>query len=108
MLDGDEWIIDGNYISTMQMRLAKCDTVFFFDLPTAVCLEGIKSRVGKTRPDIPWVETELDAEFEQFVMNFNNDTRHLVVELLDHFSDIKLVRFTSREDVDDYIKAIKK
>ena len=33
----DEWIIDGNYNRTIEMRLKECDTVFLFDLPVEVC-----------------------------------------------------------------------
>lgn len=27
-LQGDEWIIDGNFASTMELRMSACDTVF--------------------------------------------------------------------------------
>ena len=33
----EEWIIDGNYGRTLEMRFKECDTVFFLDLPTNVC-----------------------------------------------------------------------
>ena len=36
----EEWIIDGNYGRTLEMRFEECDTVFFLDLPTNVCLAG--------------------------------------------------------------------
>ena len=35
-----EWIIDGNYGRTIEMRMKECDTVFLFDLPTEVCIQG--------------------------------------------------------------------
>ena len=35
---GEEWIIDGNYLHTMAIRLEHCDTVFFFGLPVEICL----------------------------------------------------------------------
>ena len=41
----DEWIIDGNYGRTVEMRLKECDTVFLFDLPTEVCLQGALSLI---------------------------------------------------------------
>lgn len=34
------WVIDGNYNSTLPVRLQACDTVVFLDLPTATCLWG--------------------------------------------------------------------
>ena len=37
----DEWIIDGNYGSTIELRLKACDTVVFLDYPLNVCLNGI-------------------------------------------------------------------
>jgi adenylate kinase family enzyme len=32
------WVIDGNYNSTLPVRLHACDTVVFLDLPAATCL----------------------------------------------------------------------
>ena len=58
-----EWIIDGNYSSTIELRLKECDTVIFLDYPLEVCLEGIKERRGKVRTDMPWIEAE-DEEDE--------------------------------------------
>ena len=55
----DSWIIDGNYQRTLEMRVKECDTIFLLDFPTEVCLEGAKSRIGKKREDLPWVEEKL-------------------------------------------------
>jgi adenylate kinase family enzyme len=63
-----EWIIDGNYGSTMEMRIKECDTVFFLDYPTEVCIKGIESRKGQPRSDMPWIENEnTDEDFIDFV-----------------------------------------
>ena len=106
-LDKESWIIDGNYLSTMELRLSKCDTVFFFDLPTETCLEGICSRIGHTRPDIPWVEQEIDPEFGNFVRRYNADTRPTVESLLMKFSSLRIIRINSREQSDGFIDIIK-
>mgnify|MGYP003294922809 CR=1 FL=1 len=45
----DSWIIDGNYSRTIETRISACDTVFLFDLPVDVCLDGAISRLGKER-----------------------------------------------------------
>ena len=62
VLKKDKWIIDGNYPRTLEMRLKECDTVFLLDYPLEVCLDGAKSRIGKKREDMPWVQSELDEE----------------------------------------------
>uniref|UniRef100_A0AAU1M326 Topology modulation protein n=1 Tax=Streptomyces sp. NBC_00148 TaxID=2903626 RepID=A0AAU1M326_9ACTN len=38
------WVIDGNYNSTLQVRLEACDTVVLMDVSTVAALYGIFSR----------------------------------------------------------------
>ena len=103
VLDTDEWIIDGNYGSTMELRIAECDTCFFLDFPLEICLGGIKERQGKPRSDMPWVETEDDAEFLDFIRKYNEKERPNVLSLLDKYSDKNIVIFKSREEADEFL-----
>ena len=73
VLEKDQWIIDGNYSFSMEMRLRECDAVFFLDYPAEVCLDGVRTRMGKPRPDMPWIEQEYDEEFIQFIKNFKTE-----------------------------------
>ncbi len=100
----DKWIIDGNYKRTIEMRLKECDTVFLFDLPTEVCLQGATDRIGKGRYDLPWLETELDTEFKQFIEEFPKDTLPYIYELIDKCkSEKQVIIFKSRKEADEYI-----
>lgn len=102
-----EWIIDGNYNRTIEMRLQQCDTVFLFDLPTEVCLQGATERLGKGRYDLPWIEKELDPEFESFIKKFSNTALPKIYELLDKYGENRnIFVFKSRKDADEYIKRI--
>ena len=103
VLEKDEWIIDGNYCSTMELRMAACDTVIFLDYPLEVCLDGIKERRGKPRSDIPWIETEEDAEFIEFIKSYNEQQKPKVLELLEKYSDKNIVIFKSREEADAFL-----
>ena len=66
----DDWIIDGNYQKTLEMRIKKCDTVFLLDFSTDICLEGEKSRIEKNRDDLPWIEEKLDVSGEKKQLDY--------------------------------------
>lgn len=103
------WIIDGNYKRTIEMRMKECDTVFLFDLPTEVCLQGVRDRIGKDRYDLPWLETDLDSEFKRFIEDFPNDTLPYIYGLLQKYkSEKQVVIFKSRETAQKYLEEIKK
>ncbi len=99
-----EWIIDGNYNRTIEIRLKECDTVFLFDLPTEVCLQGATERIGKGRYDLPWLETELDPEFAGFIKDFKENSLPKIYTLIEKYKDKQIVIFKSREEADEYIK----
>ena len=107
VLQKENWIIDGNYGSTMEKRLEKCDTVFFLDYPTEVCLDGIVERKGKARSDMPWIETDVDEEFITFIKSYNADSRPKVVELLEKYKDRSIIVFNSRSQADDFLLKLK-
>lgn len=103
----DSWILDGNYNRTLEIRLKECDTVFFLDFPTQVCLAGAMERVGTKREDLPWVESELDEEFREWIVNFSKEQRPQIYELLKQYRENKnIVIFKSREEADDFISAL--
>ena len=106
ILDTDAWILDGNYGATIEMRLEKCDTVFFLDYPTEVCLDGIRTRFGKPRADMPWVETEEDVEFLDFIKAFEAESRPKILTLLKQHPEKQVITFRSREEAEDYLQTI--
>lgn len=100
-----QWILDGNYIRTLEMRLKECDTVFLLDYPLELCLEGASSRIGKERPDMPWIESELDLEFRQFIVDFPRDSLPKIYELLKKYEKEKELHiFRKREDAEEYLR----
>ncbi len=107
VLAKNECMIDGNYGSTMGLRMAACDTVIFLDYPLEACLDGIKERRGKPRSDMPWIETEEDSEFIEFIKNYNEQQKPKVLELLEKYSDKNIVILGSREQADAFLNGEK-
>jgi adenylate kinase family enzyme len=103
ILQKDEYIIDGNYASTMEMRMRRCDTVFFLDYPTDICLDGIRERRGKERSDMPWMENREDEEFVEFIKNYTQQNRPEVIELLKKYSCKNIFIFSNRSEADEFL-----
>ena len=101
------WIIDGNYGSSMEMRIKESDTVFFLDYPTEVCVEGIEARKGKPRSDMPWINDDgTDKDFIDFVKKYNTESRPGVLELLKKYSDKNIIVFKNRAEADKYLSLL--
>lgn len=49
LVAADSWVIDGNYLSTLDVRLRAADTVVFLDLPAWRCAWRATRRVLKGR-----------------------------------------------------------
>ena len=103
VLDTEQWIIDGNFSNTLPKRLEKCDTVFFLDFPTDLCLEGVRSRRGKPRPDLPWIEEEEDTEFMDFIAHFATDRRPQILHLLQSHPQKQIFVFANRASAAEYL-----
>ena len=109
ILASDRWIIDGNYQRTLERRLIACDTVFLLDYPTEVCLEGARERVGKVREEIPWVESKLDPDFRQAILDFSSNQLPKIYELLEkHGRGKQIIIFKSRQQSQEYLDSLKR
>lgn len=103
----ENWIIDGNYQRTLELRLKECDTVFLLDFPTDICIKGAESRIGKKRDDMPWVEEKFDEEFKNVIIKFSSEKLPQIYSLLDKYKDnTNIIIFKTREESDNYIKEI--
>lgn len=106
ILKNDSYIIDGNYGRTVEWRIMECDTVFLFDLPTEVCLDGVRSRFGKKRDDMPWIEESFDPEFEEMIRNFKDCKLPEIYRLLERYGKENVTVFKSRKEADAYINVL--
>ena len=104
----EEWIIDGNYQSTLEWRVAACDLLIFLDYPTEVCLEGVRARRGQKRSDMPWVEEGDDEEFPAFIRSFESESKPKILELLEKYPDKAVVTFRTREEAERYLAGLER
>ena len=69
------WILDGNFWSTLELRLKYADHVILMNYPTVTCILRVLKRViknrGKSREDMTeGCNEKLDIEFLKYVRKF--------------------------------------
>ncbi len=108
----DEWILDGNFGSTMEIRLAGCDTAIFLDYPRHVCTLRVIKRVfqyrGKTRPDLaPGCPEQLDLPFIKWVWDFPKRSWQQVLERLARFAEqVTIVKLRNDREADEFLGSV--
>ncbi len=95
VVEGEEWIIDGNYSRTFHLRLSRADVVIFLDFPRRIYFRRVLWRIakgyGRTRPDLADnCPEKFDSEFLRFVWNIPRDSRPRTIDRLQEYAD----RFT--------------
>ncbi len=105
ILQGDQWIIDGDYSRTYELRFRFCDTVIFLDFDENTCMNGIRERVGTPRDDIPWTARELDSELVESVRNYHITNRPRIYRLLEQYPQTQRIIFKTRLQAEQWLSA---
>jgi adenylate kinase family enzyme len=104
------WVIDGNYISTVQVRLEAADTVVFMDLPTHVCLWGILSRQlrhGSGQNDQNGVYNRINHDVLRYVLGYRRKMRPRVLAKIDqHASGARVIALTGRRQTRRFLREV--
>ncbi|MBR4455193.1 MAG: adenylate kinase [Solobacterium sp.] len=97
-----QWILDGDYSRTWEVRISACDTAFLFDLPEEECVEGVTGRTGCARPDLPWIETEADPQLLALVRSYRTEKLPQLQDLLRRHPHVRVICFDSRREADRF------
>jgi adenylate kinase family enzyme len=87
-----EWITDGNYGGTMELRLEAADTILFLDLPPLLCVWRVVRRWRKyrhgSRPDMaPGCPEKVDFAFVKWIWNYRRDRRPDILKRMDKYAE---------------------
>jgi adenylate kinase family enzyme len=113
MVNQSQWIMDGNYGSTMSMRFAAADTIIFLDFPRWLCLWRVIQRVrkykGKNRPDMgKGCPERLNWDFLTWVWNYRRTSRRQVLEKISQYSqERKILVLAQPSEVKKFLHELK-
>lgn len=108
-----QWIIDGNYAGTMDIRLDACDTVIFLDFPRSLCLYRVIKRAyqyrNKQRPDMREGNKEhIDIDFYKWIWHFPRDKRPEIVKRLEILAhDKEVIWLHTPKEVESFLNRLK-
>ena len=109
VISKDKWIIDGNYIKTIDIRAKDADTIIFINMPTYICLYRIFKRRfmyrGKSRPDMADGCPEgIDIEFFKWVLSYNKKIRPEILKKLSLYKEKNIVVLNGRKEVKKFLE----
>ncbi|KXY12013.1 DNA topology modulation protein [Bacillus sp. FSL K6-0067] len=108
----DEWIIDGNYGGTMDIRMNAADTIIFLDIHRTICVYRAFKRVvqyrNKTRPDMgAGCEERFDLQFFKWIWEYPNVKRPTIIKKLEQLpEEKKVIVLTSSSEVRKFLERI--
>jgi adenylate kinase family enzyme len=104
-----DWVIDGNYATTMPIRLAACDTVVFLDVPTGTALRGVLSRqlrYGRGHHG-NGVHNRVSAQFLRYVLTYRRRMRpRVLAAVAEHAPHAELVRLRGRGQARRWLRGV--
>lgn len=112
-VSGQEWIIDGNYQSSNDLRFPNADTLIYLDFSTPASLRRIFKRIiqsyNTVRPDMAdGCPERLDFEFFKWAWDFRKSVRPKIIsDVNKYFKGKSLVILKSPKQVRKFIDEIK-
>jgi adenylate kinase family enzyme len=106
------WILDGNYKSNMDLRIAAADLVLFFDLPRTLCIWRVVKRStvyrGRNRPDLPaGCPERLELDFLRWIWSYPAVLRPIVLaRLAEAPPGSAVIRFRRSAEAEAFLAAV--
>ena len=112
LADASDWIMDGNYFNTYDVRMSRADTLIWLDYPRTTCMRRVLLRTltgyGRTRPDLPdRCPERFDFPFLRFVWDFPKKHRPRIVSAIERFGGhLRITRFGGDRDADRFLATL--
>jgi len=113
-LDVPEWIIDGNYKHSMDIRLQAADTMIWLDFPRWLCIWRVIARRlrhrGRTRADMGSdCPEKIDSEFLRYIWCFPRRGRPEILRNIgEHGSGKHIIILTTPREVAAFLASLPK
>ena len=107
----DEWVMDGNFAETFDLRMPRADTLIWLDYPRTTCIRRILARTikdyGKQPPDLPdGCPETFDLGVLRFAWGFPAVSRPQIAPAIERFGQhLRVFQLRNDRDVSDFCRA---
>ena len=110
LVTSDEWIIEGNYGASFDIRFDRADTVIVLSLDRKICVTRVLTRVLKNwhrEIQAPGCPEHFDLKFLRWVWRYPIDSRPRLDEAITrHKKTIDVIELTSRLNVRGFLDSV--
>ncbi|MGJ9385486.1 DNA topology modulation protein [Salipaludibacillus sp. CF4.18] len=109
LVRNEDWLIDGNYGGTIDIRLNAADTIILLDIHRTLCIYRAFKRMmqyrNKTRPDMgEGCEERFDLNFLKWIWNYPKTKRPEILKRLEQLSkDKQIIILKSPKEVQKFL-----
>lgn len=111
----EQWIIDGNYVSTLEMRVVLADTIIVLNIPSEICVDNACKRaewnikLGVNRDDMAeGFDYTVTEEFINHIKSFENDTIPKIKAILSKYPNKNIKILSNYEEVEKFADSLRK
>lgn len=96
LISRESWVMDGNYTSTLEMRIRRADTTIFLDVPRRLSFWRVFKRRVVHRRQVrrelaPGCYEKIDLDFIRWIWNYPLRSRPTIDRILSENSDRKTI-----------------
>lgn len=109
----ETWVMDGNYTSTLQMRVDAADTIIFLDMTRRlsyfrVFVRYLRNR-GRTRPDVTeGCPEKIDLEFIKWIWDYPRTRKPAILRFLENLRESKNVYILhNQKEIEEFLDALR-
>lgn len=106
---GDQWVMDGNYSGTLDVRMPRAEVVVLLDIAPWRCVIRVVKRrwFDAERPDIPDdCDDQLNWEFLHWIASYRRRSLPRILRRIDENPHVRVVRIRGQAELDDFLKSL--
>jgi adenylate kinase family enzyme len=113
LISSKTWVMDGNYTSTLQMRVDVADTIIFLEATRRVSYFRVLIRYlrnrGKTRPDITeGCFEKIDMEFIRYIWDYPRNRKPVILRFFEKLRASRNVYILrNQKEIEEFVRALR-